>query len=184
LSEPSRLLLSTVVEVLAKLSDDLVSAVDEGKEIDYQRAGPLLQLVVLQFVIGIVFVESFVEIALQLFDCFPQHLPSRVGLLTLLDQFFQFGHFDPHFFVDKINGRQSFGQPSSYISKHSRYILKKLMLFGTDNHDIPRSSVLPRKPLKPLIDPQHLPILCLDLSVLFSREDSVQIFPGYHSCIR
>ncbi len=105
LSEPSRLLLSTVVEVLAKLSDDLVSAVDEGKEIDYQRAGPLLQLVVLQFVIGIVFVESFVEIALQLFDCFPQHFPSRVGLLTLLDQFFQFGHFDPHFFVDKINGR-------------------------------------------------------------------------------
>jgi hypothetical protein len=74
--------------VLAKLSDDLVSAVDEGKEIDYQRAGPLLQLVVLQFVIGIVFVESFVEIALQLFDCFPQHLPSRVGLLTLFDQFF------------------------------------------------------------------------------------------------
>lgn len=86
----------TLVQIVAILSYDFFSPFDQSLQVDHQRLRPSLQLAQLLRIVGIIFVQAFVDVALKLSYRLTKHLPSCICLLPLVNQLLDLYHLCLH----------------------------------------------------------------------------------------
>ena len=111
--EPPGLLLFAIVNPLTILLDDLIAPTDNFPHIGHQSVSPFFELIELLHVVSMLFMQTLVDIEVQLPYCLPQQLPSGIGSLAILDQLLDHNNLLLNLAWDKLNRMHTFANPPS-----------------------------------------------------------------------